>query len=83
MSPLRALLLLAFAAACAPGCGRTPCDELVPVPIVGSYRGSGTLGQEHLLKVSLEASEQQVVLSYTTRDGSRIRAQYRVLNKSK
>jgi hypothetical protein len=83
MARLRASCLFAVAMACAPGCGRTPCEELVPAPIVGSYTGSGTLGDERLLKVSLEASERQVVLSYTTKDGSRIRALYRVLDRGK
>jgi hypothetical protein len=66
-----------------PSCRQTRCEDLVAEPIVGSYRGGGSLGEQRLLKVSLDASEKEVVLSYTTRDGSRIHAKYRVLKKTK
>jgi hypothetical protein len=55
---------------------------LIAAPIAGSYRAGGSLGKERLHRVSLDASEQEVVLTFTTPDGSRIRAKYRVSKKS-
>lgn len=59
------------------------CEDLLPEPNAGSYRGGGALGDERLLDVSMEANLNEVVLSYTSRDGSKIRAKYRVLKKTR
>ena len=59
------------------------CEDLLPEPNTGSYRGGGSLGDERLLDVSLEANLDEVVLSYTSRDGSKIRAKYKILKKTK
>lgn len=83
MSRLLPLALALVAPLYASGCRRTPCEELVAAPIAGTYRGGGTLAEARLLKVALEASAQQVVLTYTTLDGSRIRAKYRVTKKTR
>jgi hypothetical protein len=76
-----ATLLLSWALGSTAACGPTPCEELIVEPLVGSYRSGGTLGEQNLLKVSLQASSKQVVLSFTTKDGSRVRALYRVTKK--
>jgi hypothetical protein len=60
------------------GCRQTDCDKLERAPIAGTYKGGGALGEERLLRVGLAASSQQVVLTWTMMDGSRIRATYRV-----
>ena len=65
------------------GCRATRCDEFVAEPNPGDYRGGGSLGEDRMLDVSLKASSKQVVLTYTSRDGSRIRAFYRISKKSK
>ena len=65
------------------GCRKTRCEDLAAVPVAGVYTGGGSLGQERMLRVSLLASGDQVALSYTTMDGSQIRAIYRVLKKGK
>jgi hypothetical protein len=63
------------------GCRRTNCEDLEPVAVEGSYRGGGQLGEEALGGVQLEAKKSQVHLTYTARDGSRIRATYQVKKK--
>lgn len=65
------------------GCRKSRCEDLTPVPMAGVYTGGGSLGKERMLRVSLLASGNQVALSYTTMDGSQIRAIYRVLKKGK
>jgi len=84
---VRGKLLCYALAACgllAAGCKRTTrCEDLLPEPNAGSYRGGGTLGADRILDLSLEANLKEVVLSYTTRDGSKIRATYRVTKKTK
>ena len=75
-------ILALSAAGCLTGCRQTRCEDLIAEPIAGSYRAGGSLGKERLLKVSLEASEQELVLNFTTSDGSRIRAKYRISKKS-
>ena len=65
------------------GCRKSRCEDLRPVPIAGVYAGGGSLGEERLLRVSLLASGTQVALTYTTMDGSQIRAVYRALKKGK
>ncbi|MDB4975858.1 MAG: hypothetical protein JWN48_4199 [Myxococcaceae bacterium] len=80
--PTRSVLLL-FALLSGAGCGRTRCEDLVAEPNAGSYRGGGSLGEDRMLDVSLKATAKQVTLSYTARDGSRIKAFYRVAKKSK
>jgi hypothetical protein len=68
----------------ASACKKTSrCEDLLPEPNAGSYRGGGSLGEERLLDVSLEADLKEVVLSYTTRDGSKIRAKYKVTKKTR
>jgi hypothetical protein len=70
--------------ASAAGCrAKTRCEDLVREPIAGKYRGGGALGEERMFDVSLEATAQQVALTYTSADGSRIRALYRITKKSK
>ena len=56
---------------------------MLPEPNAGSYRGGGSLGDERLLDLSLEANLKEVVLSYTSRDGSKIRAKYKVTKKTR
>lgn len=80
-APWLALLLAALS--CLLGCPQTRCEELTAVPMEGSYRGGGSLGEQRLLKVAIEAAENEVVLSYTAMDGSQIRARYRITKKSK
>lgn len=63
------------------GCWRTPCEELEAAPLAGTYKGGGTLGGERMLRVAVEATPKQVVLTYTAMDGSRIRAKYRVAKR--
>jgi len=75
---LAASLLLA--SSCKP---TTRCEDLLPEPNAGSYRGGGTLGDERILDLSVTANLKEVVLSYTTRDGSRIRATYKVTKKTR
>jgi hypothetical protein len=86
MSPVRplawlttTLLLSVSAAACQP----TRCEDLEAEPISGAYHGGGTLGEERMLDVSIKATPKQVVLSYRGKDGSHIRAFYRIAKKSK
>lgn len=63
------------------GCRRTSCEELTPVPNAGRYVGGGSLGSERLRGVAVEASATQVTLTFTSPDGARIKALYRVLKK--
>jgi hypothetical protein len=72
-----------FALLAAQGCRGPRCEDLTPEPLAGSYRGGGSLGPERLLDVTVEATEQRVQLTYTTLDGSKLRATYRVSKKSK
>lgn len=65
------------------GCRATRCEDLVPEPIAGKYLGGGSLGEERLLRVSLEASPDQIVLNFSRGDGTRIRAKYRIKSKGK
>jgi hypothetical protein len=65
------------------GCRATRCEDLTPEPNAGKYRGGGSLGDEDMHDVSVEASAKQVVLQYTASDGSRIRAYYKVTKKVK
>lgn len=77
-------IALAFAlGALALGCRRPRCEDLEPAPIGGRYQGGGTLGDERLLRVVLEASTKQVSFSYTTMDGARVRAKYTISKKRK
>lgn len=78
---VRALPLLALSAL--GGCRETRCEDLEPVPVAGTYRGGGSLGDERLLKVTLTAAGDDVELRYTTRDGATIRAKYKVTKKYK
>lgn len=80
MTRLIFLVLLSIATT---GCRRTNCDELEPVAIEGSYRGGGELGEDAIGAVQLETMKNQVRLTYTARDGSRIRATYRVTKKQR
>ncbi|MEY4508962.1 MAG: hypothetical protein RLZZ450_1084 [Pseudomonadota bacterium] len=78
------LCLLVAPLALATGCKKTSrCEDLLPEPNAGSYRGGGSLGEDRLLDVSLEANLKEVVLSYTSRDGSKIRAKYKVTKKTR
>jgi len=77
------MLLLSSAVLSTAACRQTRCEDLRAEPIEGAYRGGGSLGEERMRKVSFEATSQQVVLTYSAQDGSRIRALYRVLEKSK
>ncbi len=79
----RLTCVLALATLAFSGCRATRCDEFVAEPNAGDYRGGGSLGEDRMLDVSLKATSKQVVLTYTSRDGSRIRAFYRVAKKSK
>lgn len=83
MSRAPYLALLLSALPCLLGCPQTRCEELTAVPMEGRYRGGGSLGEERLLKVAIEAAEDEVVLDYTALDGSQIRARYRITKKSK
>ena len=65
------------------GCSKTPCEQLEAAPIAGTYKGGGTLGSERMLRVGLKAEAQHVVLTYTSMDGARIRAKYRVAKRLK
>ncbi|MET0340815.1 MAG: hypothetical protein ABW252_07420 [Polyangiales bacterium] len=65
------------------GCRETRCEDLEPVPVSGDYRGGGSLGGERLLNVSLTAKGKDVELRYTSREGSKIRAKYKVTKKLK
>ena len=65
------------------GCRKSRCEDLTPVPIAGVYTGGGSLGKERMLRVSLLASGSEVALTYTTMDGSQIRAIYHALKKGK
>jgi len=76
-------LLIVLALSAISGCRQTRCDEYVPEPNAGDYRGGGSLGEERMLDVSLKASTKEVVLSYRAKDGSQIRAFYRVAKKIK
>jgi hypothetical protein len=76
-----ALLILMFALT--PGCTETRCEELKRVTVNGVYQGGGSLGEERLLRVGVTASSDQVLLTWTMKDGSRIRASYRVAKKLK
>jgi hypothetical protein len=78
----RVALLVALAALTV-GCRMPRCEDLQPAPIEGKYRGGGTLGEERLLRVVVEASAKQVSFSYTTMDGSRVRAKYTITKKRK
>lgn len=82
MTHARFRIVTVCAAMCLTGCRQTRCEDLIAEPVAGSYRAGGSLGKERLLRVSLDASEQEVVLTFTTLDGSRIRAKYRVSKKS-
>ncbi len=73
-----ALVVLSSAA-----CRQTRCEDLEAVPVSGSYKGGGSLGEERLLRVALDTSGKKVVLTYAMMDGSRIRATYRIKKKSK
>jgi len=64
-------------------CKQTDCAKLERVAIAGAYKGGGALGEERLLRVRLTATSQQVVLTWTMMDGSRIRATYRVAKQRK
>jgi len=65
------------------GCrAKTRCEDLSPQAIAGKYRGGGSLGDDRMFDVSVEATDKQVTLTYTGKDGSRIRAFYRVAKKS-
>jgi hypothetical protein len=65
------------------GCGETRCEDLTPEPLVGFYRAGLTLGKERMLRASIDVLEKEVHLNFTTPDGSRIRAKYRVTKKRK
>jgi hypothetical protein len=82
----RCLVCCALAAWVLLGAGCKPttrCEDLLPEPNSGNYRGGGTLGEDRLLDVSVAANLKEVVLSYTTRDGSKIRATYKVTKKTR
>lgn len=76
-------LMLALMLASLAACKRTRCEDLQAVPIAGVYKGGGSLGEQRLLRVRLEASGKKVVLTYAMMDGSQIRATYRVSKKTK
>jgi hypothetical protein len=61
----------------------TRCEDLLPEPNSGNYHGGGTLGEERILNLSVAANTREVVLSFTTRDGSKVRATYRVTKKTR
>ncbi len=81
---MRALQLWLFAllALNTAACRKTRCEDLQAAPIAGKYRGGGSLGEERLLNVALEATSKHVVLTYTAMDGSHIRAKYKVVERS-
>ena len=79
MIALRALALAVLLA----GCRETKCEDLEPVPVAGDYLGGGSLGPDRLLKVGLTAKGKDVELRFTARDGSKIRAKYKVTRKIK
>jgi hypothetical protein len=64
-------------------CKQTDCEQLERAPVAGTYKGGGSLGEDRLLRVGLTASSQQVELTWTMMDGSRIRATYRVAKQRK
>lgn len=74
---MRGALLLGLLTLLA-ACKQTDCTKLERMAVAGTYKGGGSLGEERLLRVGLAASSQQVVLTWTMLDGSRIRATYRV-----
>lgn len=78
----RALVCLLALMALGMGC-RTKCEDLVAESLPGSYRGGGSLGDERLLNVAVDADAKQVALTFTTKDGARVRALYRVDKKVK
>jgi hypothetical protein len=77
------ILLALVLAALLSGCRKPRCEDLETAEVGGLYKGGGTLGDERLLRVSVNAAPKQVVLTYTAMDGSRIRAQYQVTKKKK
>ncbi|HEY6881702.1 MAG TPA: hypothetical protein VI299_26930 [Polyangiales bacterium] len=76
---LASALLIASLASCR----QTRCEDLEAVPIAGVYKGGGSLGEERLLRVAIDATGKKVVLTYAMMDGSKIRATYRVSKKTK
>lgn len=74
-------LLWIAALALLAGCKQTDCAKLERVAIPGAYKGGGSLGDERLLRVGLDAKDEKVVLTWTMMDGSRIRASYRVARR--
>ena len=79
---MRGALLVGLVALVA-ACKQTDCEKLERVPVAGVYKGGGSLGDERLLRVALDASGKQVVVTWTMMDGSRIRASYRVAKQRK
>lgn len=77
---MRQLLLLGALCLLA-ACNKTDCTKLERVAIPGAYKGGGSLGEERLLRVGLDAKDDKVVLTWTMMDGSRIRASYRVARR--
>lgn len=77
------LVFVVALVALACGCRKPRCEDLEPAEVGGIYKGGGTLGEERLLRVSVNAAPKQVVLTYTAMDGSRIRALYRVTKKKR
>jgi hypothetical protein len=66
------------------GCKKqSRCEDLLPEPNAGDYRGGGTLGEDRVFDVRLGANLKEVTLSFTTQDGSRINAKYKVVKKTK
>jgi hypothetical protein len=65
------------------GCKRTRCEDLQAMPVAGLYKGGGSLGEERLLRVAVDATSSKVVLTYAMMDGAKIRATYRIAKKSK
>lgn len=76
-------LVLLLLPALLPACRETRCEELRPAPMAGEYRGGGSLGDERLLRVGLKATDDRVLVTWTMKDGSRIRATYSVKKKLK
>jgi len=80
---VRAQLVAACIVSLALASCRTKCEDLVPESLPGSYRGGASLGDERLLNLALEVEAKRVMVTFTTKDGHRVRAHYRVDKKSR
>lgn len=80
---IRLLVCALLSTTLAAGCTRTRCEDYEPEPNAGSYRGGGTLGDERMRAVTVQATPKQVVLTYIDPKGAKIHATYRVLKKAK